>query len=229
MLSALMLLSAPVASYEVSGVPSFDGVGELRIMTHNASLTLDRLDQRAGPTGSVVVSAWTEVRTGDTGFNGRVLIPRRRYGDEESGAPTFMPKVSVLGATLPLRPVQASTPSEMVESGVVFSSFLTTPVEWRANSTQVVRMEYRVPIGRTGYEAKERIAGYVLGGTRPIRQVQLSFKYDSRTIFGLPQANFEGWQIGSTGAFFRAENWEPNGRPMTMTWYPPELGSNIAG
>ena len=136
-----------------------------------------------------------------------------------------MPTVTILGAKLPLRPVQASTPSEMISTGVVFSSFLTSPLEWRPNSTQIVRVEYRVPIGRTGYEAKERIAGYILGGTRPIQQVQASFKYDSRTIFGLPQSNFPGWQIGATGAFFRAENWEPNGKPVTMTWYPPELGS----
>jgi hypothetical protein len=234
-LAALLMASVTVApqlpSFDFTGLPQILWSGDYAIETANARLTLGK-DAAGKP--AVTVSTLVTLKTQDKPFPGRILVPRRRWGDTQSGNPGWNVRFWLDGKSVALRPISERGSSSTLTSGVTeYISDLAFDQRFLPRRTYVIKTEVTLPIGKTGYEGKERATGYFLGGEVSADQLQISFAYSQNEIFGLPNlalgdssgSVFEksAVQVGNQGAFLRLNKIKLPGDLVTFRYFPPAL------
>lgn len=218
---ALMALAAQRMpenpSFDYSGLPQLRTVEKVDILFSNVTLQVGLVRD-----GYVDVSTTTlyKNRT-DSTVKATLIIPRRRVGDASSGQPTFDIAATWDGKNLPLIPASDRGYSEISGKSVKYSSDLSAKVRLGAGATIALKTTYQVPIGKSGYELKQRVAGYLFDGDKTIGQINVVFKYNEQTVFRLPEMHPNlGWQVGDKGAFVREDNYWPDNQMMYLTFYP---------
>jgi hypothetical protein len=224
-------MAPQLSSFDFTGLPEILWSGDYAIETANARLALGK-DAAGKP--SVTVTTLVTLKTQDKPFPGRILVPRRRWGDAQSGNPGWNVRFSVDGKSLPLRPISDRGSSSTRTTGVTeYASDLAFDQRFMPHRTYVIKTEVTLPTGKTGYEGKERMIGYFLGGEVKADQLQISFAYSQNEVFGLPTlamgeaagADYDktAVQIGNQGAFLRLNNLKLPGDVVTLRYFPPAL------
>jgi len=225
----LALLAALTA--QVSGLPEHPGFDFSGLPDAPATLHA----QTCGVTIYVTedyadVTSTTVYKNPGAAGNVNITIPRRRYGDERSSNTNFSIETTwdKKAATYLMRP---TAPGER-QSGDVFlyRHDIHALVQTAKGGTHVLRIHYRVPVGKCGFDRKQNIVGYLLSGSQPIDGLNVAYQYGGHTVFRLPEVHpddFE-WQVGNKGAFIRKPNWTPGGQLTFLTFYPGGF-KNIGG
>jgi hypothetical protein len=229
MTSAVMAPQLP--SFDFTGLPQILWSGKYAIETANVRFTFS---QEASGRPNVRVDTVMTVKTQDKPFTGRILVPRRRWGDGQSGNPGWKVALTVDKSVVELRPISERGTVNVRPSGVSeYSSDLAFDQQFLPRRTYVIRTQVTLPVGKTGYEGKERATGYFLGGEVSADQLQISFAYSQNEIFGLPNlalgdssgSVFEksAVQVGNQGAFLRLNKIKLPGDLVTFRYFPPAL------
>ena len=204
------------ASFDYSGLPQLRTIEKVEVQYH--TVTLDVGDVRDGYVDVVTTTVFKN-RTNHA-IRATLIVPRRRIGDANSGQPGFSINATWDKKPLPLIEAADRGYSEVVGKSVKYSSDLSAKVILQAGGTYGLRTSYEVAIGKVGYEQKQHIAGYLFDGDKTIGQMNVSFKYNEKTVFRLPEVRPNlGWQIGDKGAFIREENYWPDNQLMYLTFY----------
>jgi hypothetical protein len=229
---ALLLASlgtaTPPPAVDFTGVPQILWSAKYRIETSSVRITLDPKATATARFGTYRTETVTLVKTEDQAFAGRLLVPRRRWGDSASGNPSWMSRLTVDGQTVNLRPIsERGTATPQPNGAVEYSSDLAVDLTFHPRRTYVIKTTTELPIGRAGYEGKQRTVAFLAAGEAPVTQFQASYRYDETSVFGLPEMSVGGpkqpAQVGATGTFFRRENFRLPGEPVFLTFFPPAL------
>jgi len=205
-----------VPSFDYSGIPAFTGAApaDLLIRGHSAVLDVSAKDVR--------VSTTTEVKNQTSrALSVRVLVPRRREGDDTSGFPNFSVTATWGQTNLPLRPISTRGNQQTVsKTHVRYESDLTASVTLQPGATYGLRTSYTVPLGHAAADGKTKLTGYALEGDNAIGQFNISYRTASGVVFRLPTPHPAlGWQIGTTGAFAKQPNFTPGHQLSWITFY----------
>lgn len=204
-------------SFDFSGLPQLRTPEKVDVLSHSVTLDIEATKE-----GYVDVSSTTVFKNNTSSpIRATLLIPRRRYGDAKSSFPNF--DITATWDKSPLKLIAASDHgfSETVGNVVKYSTDLSSQVKLAAGSTYGLRINYQVPIGKGGYEQKQRLVGYLFDGDKTIGTVNITYRYGGKTVFSLPEAHPNlGWQIGNKGAFVREENYWPDNQLTFIAFYP---------
>ena len=84
-----------------------------------------------------------------------------------------------------------------------------------------LRISYRVPLGKCGFDHKQRLAVYGLTSPAPIGTLMVTYKYAPGVVFHDPEAGPDlGWQIGHKGAFLRINGYDGKAGLSYCAFYP---------
>ena len=84
-----------------------------------------------------------------------------------------------------------------------------------------LRVSYRVPIGVSGFDHKQRVVAYDLESPMPIGTLMATYSYAPGVVFHLPELSPDlGWQIGPKGAFVRINNYDGKAGLSSCAFYP---------
>jgi hypothetical protein len=208
-------VAPPNPSFEYSGVPSFDAPeGALAMRSHSATIEIG--DAFAD------VSTVSEIRnTSGRALTVRVTLPRYRQGDDKSSAPDFGVTATINNHPLTLRQSLGSGPIVRKDSGILRRNPLETTLYLAKDATYGLRISYRVPVGRAGFDRKLRLVGYSLGEGVAIGQLAISYRTAPKVVFRLPRPSPDlGWQVGGRGAFVKRTNFTSSGELTYVTYYP---------
>lgn len=204
-------------SFDYSGLPQIRTAEKVDILSHSVNLDIDATRE-----GFVDVSSTTVFKNTTNGMvKAMLIVPRRRYGDSMSSYPNF--DINATWDKVPLKLSLASDHGFMESIGKVvkYSTDLATEVKLAPGSTYGLRINFTIPIGKGGYEQRQKLVGYLFDGDRTIGQVNISYRYGGHTVFSLPEAHPNlGWQIGDKGAFVRQENYWPDNQLTFVAFYP---------
>lgn len=205
------------ASFDYSGLPQLRTAEKVDVQAHSVTVNVGLIKE-----GYVDVSALTLYKNMTAGrIRATLIVPRRRLGDANSGQPGFDISATWNKAPLALVPASDHGYSEPAGNLVKYSSDLSAKVTLDAGATYSLRINYEVPIGKAGYEQKERVAGYLFDGDKTIDQLNITYKYNEKTVFDLPDMRPNmGWQVGYGGAFIRETNYWPDNQLTYMQFYP---------
>jgi len=206
----------PAPSFDYSGTPSFAGVdaSNLLIRGHSAIVEVGSREVR--------VSTTTEVKNrSNRAITVRLVVPRRREGDENSGQPTFAVSATLGQAFVNLRPVSTrGSQRELGPKHVHYESDLQAPVTLQPGATYGLRTSYSVALGHAAADGKTKVTGYALEGDASIGQFNLSYKTSRGEVFRLPEAHPSlDWEIGTTGAFTKKTDFVPGHRLSWISFY----------
>ncbi len=204
-------------SFDYSGLPQLRTVEKVEIQFHNVTLQVGLVKE-----GYVDVSTTTLYKNKtNQAVKATLIVPRRRVGDANSGQPAFDVTATWDSKPLPLIPASDRGYSEIVGKAVKYSSDLSAKVRLAPGATIALRINYQVPIGKSGYEQKQRVAGYLFDGDKTIGQVNIAYKYNEQTVFRLPEMHPNlGWQTGDKGSYVREDNYWPDNQMTYLTFYP---------
>ena len=204
-------------SFDYSGLPQLRTAEKVDVLSHTVSLDIDATRE-----GYVDVSSTTVYKnTTNATVKATLVVPRRRYGDSMSSYPGFDIVATWDKKPLTLAPASDHGFSETVGNTVKYATDLSTDVQLAPGSTYGLRINYSVPIGKGGYEQKQKLVGYLFDGDKSIGQLNISYRYSGHTVFSLPEARPNlGWQIGDRGAFVRKENYWPDNQLTFVAFYP---------
>jgi len=207
-------------SFDYSGLPLLRTAEKVDVQIHNVTAEIGTVRD-----GYVDFSTTTVYKNmTNTAIRATLIVPRRRYGDANSGQPTFDIKATWDKNPLPLTPASDHGYSEKVGKVVKYTSDLSTKVKLDPQATHALRITYEVPIGKVGYEQKQRIAGYLFDGDKTIDQMNIAYRYSEKTVFRLPEAHPNlGWQVGDKGAFIRENNYWPDNQMTYLSFYPGDF------
>ncbi len=201
------------AGFDFSGLPTA-AYATMHAQTHGA--TVATTDDFADFSSQTVYKNIGEAGTAT------LTVPRRRIGDAASGNPTF-----TITATWDKKPIvftmHATHTGVNLGAGLVgYESDVTAKIPVIKGGTHVLKINYRVNIGKCGYDRKQKIVGYWLDGNDPIGGLNVAYPYGGKTVFRLPEVfpTEFGWEIGSKGAFVRKANFAPSGELTFITFYP---------
>ena len=83
-----------------------------------------------------------------------------------------------------------------------------------------LRINYRVPLGKCGFDRKQFLAAYDLTSAQPIGTLMISYKFGPRAVFRLPEPKPDlGWQIGTTGAFLKKTDYDGRAGLSHLAFY----------
>ncbi len=202
------------ASFDFSGMPYLSGANFVAVRTHSASLELEK--------GIVSAASTTVFKNGSNRkLTLTLVLPRGRVGDATSGMPAFMPAATWDRAPLKLAPQSSRGTSKPLEGkSFVYRSDLVARVGLNPGATHSLRVAYRLPEGRCGFEKKQRILGYAVENSR-VGQFNLAFRSAGKSVFNLPKAHPDWeWQLGAKGAYIRIEPFEAQAQVAYFTYYP---------
>lgn len=229
---ALLLASLgtapPPPAVDFTGIPQILWSAKYRIETSSVRISMDPKATAKARFGTYRTETITLVKTEDQAFAGRLLVPRRRWGDSGSGNPGWTPRLTIDGQPFNLRPIsERGTATPQPNGAVEYSSDLAVDLTFHPRRTYVIKTTTELPIGRAGYEGKLRTVAFLAAGEAPVAQFQASYRYDETSVFGLPElavgdAKLSS-QIGAAGAFVRQENYRLPGEPVLLTFFPPAL------
>lgn len=204
-------------SFDFSGLPMLRTAEKIDIQFHNVTIEIGTIrDGYVNVTDNTVYKNLTHAVVRAT-----LIVPRRRYGDANSGQPTFDIAATWDKAPLKLMPASDHGYSEAIGKVVKYSSDLSAKVKLDPQATHALHVTYEVPIGRSGYEQHQRIAGYLFDGDKTIDRMNIAYKYTEKTVFRLPELHPNmGWQIGDRGAFVKEDNYWPDNQMTYLSFYP---------
>ncbi len=204
-------------SFDYSGLPQLRTAEKVDIQYHTVTVDIGGVKD-----GYVDVSTTTVFKNMTKAIvKATLIVPRRRFGDANSGQPGFD-----ISATWEKRPIKLNPASdhgytEITGKVYKYASDLSTKVALNPGATYALRISYEVPFGKSGYEQKQRIAGYLFDGDKAVGQMNIAYKYTEKSVFRLPELRPNlGWQIGEKGAFVREENFWPDNKMTFMTFFP---------
>lgn len=205
-----------IPSFDYSGIPFFTGASQsdLLIRGHSAVLDVNAKDVR--------VSTTTEVKNqSNHAVSVRLVVPRRREGDETSGFPSFSVRATWGQTSLALRPASSRGNQRTVSAKhVQYESDLTATVTLQPGATYGLRTSYTVPLGHAAADGKTKLTGYALEGNNVIGQFNISYRTANGAVFRLPVAHPAlDWQIGTAGAFAKQTNFTPAHQLSWITFY----------
>jgi hypothetical protein len=205
------------ASFDYSGLPLLRTAEKVDVPFHTVTADIGGVKD-----GYVDVTTTTVYKNQTNSIvRATLIIPRRRYGDAQSGQPTFDIKATWNDAVLVLKPAADQGYKEVVGKTVKYASDLSTKVKLDPGATYALRVSYEVLLGRSGYEQKQRVTGYLFDGDKTIGQMNISYKYSDKSVFQLPEMHPNlGWQIGDKGAFVREVNYWPDNQLTYLSFYP---------
>jgi hypothetical protein len=204
-------------SFDYSGLPQLRTPERVDIISHSVTCEIDGTRE-----GFVDVTSTTVFKNmTKASIKATLVVPRRRYGDANSSFPNF----DITGTwdlkKLILTPASDHGYQEANGKVVKYATDLSAPVRLMPGGTYGLRLSYTVPIGKCGYEQKQKIVGYLFDGDKTIGQLNVTYRYGGKTVFSLPEARPNlGWQVGEKGAFVRQENYWPDNQLTYVTFYP---------
>jgi hypothetical protein len=87
--------------------------------------------------------------------------------------------------------------------------------------TYALRISYRVPLGKCGFDHKQRLAAYGLLSSTPIGTLMVTYQYAPGVVFHEPEAGPNlGWQVGLKGAFLKLNNYDGKADVSYCAFYP---------
>lgn len=204
-------------SFDFSGLPQLRTPEKVSVLSHSVTLEINATRE-----GFVDVTSTTLFKnmTGSK-VKATLIIPRRRYGDSKSSYPGFTITATWDKKALTLAQASDHGFMETVGNVVKYATDLSSPVQFAANGTYGLKISYQVPVGKGGYEQKQRLVGYLFDGDKTIGQVNVTYKYSGDTVLTLPDAHPNlGWQIGDKGAFVHEDNYWPDNQLTYIVYYP---------
>ncbi|MBV6491404.1 MAG: hypothetical protein CNCCGFBP_02001 [Fimbriimonadaceae bacterium] len=202
-------------SVDFSGMPLLrtDAPASYRVLSHSVTLELVK--------GEVIVNSTTLYKNGPEAKTLTLTLPRRRFGDSDSGAADFAIAGTWDRLAIPFRALTEKGSTKTEGSHTLYRSDLGAQVKMAPNATHALKIAYKTPVGVCGYERKQRIVGYQFEGSGRIEQLNFSFKYTQQEVFNLPDPRPEWpWQIGTKGAYIRREPFDLIDRFVYFTFYP---------
>lgn len=186
----------PSADY--SGVPQLSGAA-VSMVSHSATIELYK--------DYALVSSVSQIKNNGPAGSVTITVPRGRLGEANSGGAMF--PVSGMWVNTPLT-FKAGSPTTNMQVGkpFVFSNTVKAMASMVKGGSYALRINYRVPLGRCGFDRKQYLAAYDFG-TGPIGVLNVTYKFAKGVVFRLPAPKPDlGWQIGDRGAFLRSENYD---------------------
>lgn len=217
-LAALQQREYPLnASFQYSGLPEFAGVSDtsLLVRSHSVVIELDGKTTR--------VSSVTELKNRtDKPLTFRIVIPRRRVGDAESGQADFMVRGSLGNRPVQFKPILDH--GAVVNDGpkrVLYSSDLGSTVTVPPQATYGLRLAYVLPLGKAGVDQKMLATGYVLEGANSIGELQITYRTLRGAAFHPPAAKPDWeWESSGRGIFIKKMDFNPQGELSSVVFYP---------
>jgi hypothetical protein len=206
------------ASVEFSGIPQVSG-GKLIFVSHSATLELYK--------DYAWVTSTSQYHNEGGAGSVSITIPRGRLGQPNSGAPSMPITATWVNAPLNL----AAGPPASMQNGriTMFSNSLRGSGSLKAGGSYALRVSYRVPLGRAGFDRKQLLAAYDLTSSAAIGTLNVTYRYAKGVVFRLPEPRPEiGWQVGDRGAFVRIPSYDGGSDLSYLLFYPGGFG-NIGG
>ncbi len=204
-------------SFDYSGIPVIRTAEKVEILSHSVTLEIDGTRE-----GFVDVTSTTVFKnTTKSTVKATVIVPRRRFGDAMSSFPGFEITATLDKKAMPLTPASDHGFMETMDKVVKYSTDLSAKIKLAPQATYGLKLTYAVPLGKCGYEQKQRMVGYLMEGDKAIGNLNITYRYGGKTVFSLPEAHPNlGWQIGDKGAFVRQENFWPDNQLTYVAFYP---------
>ncbi len=204
-------------SVDYSGLPQVSG--HVTFVSHAVTLELYK--------DYALVSSVSQIHNDGGAGSVTVTIPRGRIGDEKSGSPGF--GVSATWVNTPIQLGAGSSTSAPNGKQSIFTSSLKGTAKMTAGGSYALRINYRVPLGRCGFDKKQYLAAYDLASPVSVGVVNVTYKYAKGVVFRLPLPKPDlGWQMGDRGAFVRLANYDGQTSLSYMAFYSGGFG-NIGG
>ncbi|MFI5387067.1 MAG: hypothetical protein ACHQ50_13215 [Fimbriimonadales bacterium] len=176
-----------------SGIPKITGQN-IAIQSHTVTITVSK--------EFADVSSLTLIKNNGAAGNAVILIP----GFQTAGTAS-VPSVSATWTNIAvplLREPMMSIP-EARNPSVRFSG--SGPMQ--NLGTYALRISYRLPIGRSGFDHKQYLGAYDLTSPVPIGTLMVTYNYAKGVVFHEPEAGPNlGWQVGEKGAFVKVVNYD---------------------
>ena len=207
-------------SFDYSGMPQLRTAEKVDIVSHSVTLEI------AGTKEGFVDVSSTTLFKNTTKYNvqATILVPRRRYGDAMSSFPGFEINATWDQKKLPLVAASDHGFSETIGKTVKYSTDLAAVVKLAPGATYGLRINYTIPIGKGGYEQKQKLVGYLFDGDKTVGQMNIAYRYGGKTVFSLPEARPNiGWQTGDKGAFVRKDDFFPDNQLTYIAFYPGDF------
>lgn len=206
---ALTILQGPKlaenAAVDFSGIPEITG-GNVSIVSHSVTIELNKT--------FADVNSLTLVK--NNGAAGRVDLAIPRIHVDKGVASSAHFDVQATWANAPIALNQA-----MRSRWGADLDFLSGNGAMVAGGSYALRIHFRAPLGKAGFDRKQLIAAYDLSSSNPIGQVNVTYRYAPKVVFHLPSAHPRlGWQIGTKGAFVRLTNYAGDAGASYVTFYP---------
>jgi hypothetical protein len=196
-------------SVDYSGVPQISG-GTTTLVSHSATIELYK--------DYAMVSSTTQVHNEGGAGSVTVMIPRGRLGDEKSGSPKF--PVTVTWNNKPVALGVKGSSSMMHGKTSMYMANLEGKVPMVKGGSYALKANYRVPLGKAGFDRKQLMAAYDLSSPTGIGVVNVTYKFAKGVVFRLPEPKPDlGWQVGARGAFVRLQNYDGNAGLTYMNFY----------
>lgn len=197
------------AVYSCTGVPEIRVAQGVDVPTHSMTMALE---------GSVIHgTSVTTIHNGGKGpVSTSITIPfngRARAGN----APTVTVRAT-LNKTAFL-PKTTRGPIDLTDEPSEWDRSESKTVMIPAGTT-VLRVEFWQPLGFAGMDNQLKLAAYRFGGDLPIRQLNATFKYGRKAIFGLPEFSPKwNWTAGDQGAFLRINDYSSKAENEVISFY----------
>lgn len=169
---------------------------------------------------TVDVSSLTLVKNNGPAGSAKVSIPQMRVGM----APGSLSNVALSWAGKAL-PFQYTSVIDSTPGSIAQPSDLVATGAMQNLGTYALRVNYRVPIGKSGFDHKQRLAIYDVGSPVPIGTLMVTYSYAPGVVFHEPEAGPNlGWQIGLKGAFVKVSNYDGKAGLSYCAFYPGGFG-----
>lgn len=182
---------------DYSGIPRISG-GDTSLVSHSATIELYK--------DYAMVTSTTQVRNLGGAGSAALSFTRGRVGDEKSGAPNF--PMSVTWNNKPVVLTAKAGTSQLNGKHSIFTANLAGKGPMVKGGSYALKVSYRVPLGRAGFDRKQYLAAYDLASA-PVGVANITYKFAKGVVFRLPEPKPDlGWQVGARGAFVRLQNYD---------------------
>lgn len=206
-LTAALLFRTPgdlpeKAAVGYCGIPDLAN-RNLVIQSHTATLTI--------ASDHVEVSTLTLVKNNGPAATYTVnLLPASRGGSPVPAG------ITATWANAPVAWNQAHRMDQMSGQPPIYASLRVQKL-----GTYALRIKYSAPIGKCGFDHKQRIVAYDLFSTAPIGTLMVTYSCAQGVVFHEPEAGPDlGWQIGVRGAFLKLDNYNGKAGLSYCAFYP---------
>ncbi len=178
-----------------SGIPTVTGQN-IAIQSHTVTITVAK--------DYVVASSLTLVKNNGAAGVASVSFPGLQVG----GVPASLSNFEASWAGKP-QPVAIAYLIDKSGKPVLRTNSYTISGAMQNLGSYALRISYRVPIGKSGFDHKQFLAAYDLTSPAPIGTLMVTYNYAPGVVFHEPDAGPNiGWQIGLKGAFVKIANYD---------------------